>query len=342
MGIYKDKKTGLYRYDFQLHVVRYTDRGYRTRREAEAAEAKRRVEVLAGLTATWSTFSDLAKDWLKDLAGRASEAWVKQCVWKLNKYAGPISRLPPAQVKPLVVQKLLTRIACETSPKTSNEVRKILGAAFRWAVDMGGVEYNPVMRVRTLPVAPPELEVIPTADLIAVILAAEGRMSRFLTVQATSAARRIEIARLRLEDVDLDGAQPRIALRHNKGKVGRVRWRPLPPAAAEAVARQIQEGARWGWVWPGRDSKRHIGEETLRGLLAAACKRAGVPQYGFHSVRRWAATSANEAGHADKTVSTFLGHTNTAVTSRYVEVQDGAMLEIAERLERKLKIRLVV
>lgn len=342
MGIYRDKTTRSYRYDFRLNGQRYTGRGFRTIRAAEAAEADRRQRVLVGLTGQWPTFSALAQEWLADLGTRASEGWVKQCLWKLTKHAAPIAGLPPSQIRPLTLQRLLAQVANGTSPKAANELRKILGAAFRWAVDMGGLPANPVQRIRKFAVEEPEIDVIPTEDLRALILAADDRLARFLTVQALTAARRVEISRLRIEDCLLDSSPPLIALRHDKGGKGRLRWRPLPALAAEALARQIAIGARGQFVWPGRGAVAHISNEALNHSLRRACERAQLRRYGFHSVRRWAATSAIETGFVDKVVAEFLGHKDTSVTRRYVAVKETVIADIGDRLEAKLTGRVAV
>lgn len=334
MGVYRDKKTNLWRYDFRVAGNRYSSKGFRTMRQADDAEAARRREIEIGLSGHWPTFSDMAKAWLQDLAIRASVEWVQQCQWKLNKHAKLIAGRPPRQIKPATIAHLLREIARSTSPKTANEMRKILAACFRWAVDMGGLERNPVTPTKRMPVPHPIPHVISTAHLRALIVAADDRLARFLTVQSLTGARRSEILRLRIEDCDLDRTPPRVALRHSKGG-DRSRWRPLPTVAADALRRQIEIGSRGDYVWPGRN-RRPLSREAIFDTLKKACERAKLPRYGFHSIRRWAATRAVESGVSSQIAAEFLGHSDTSVLFAYVAVDDRFLVEIGEALAREL------
>jgi len=330
MSVYLDNRTNLWRYDFRLVGQRYSARGFKTKIVARNAEAARRREIEVGLTGQWPTFSELAQAWLADLATRSTAEWVKQCQWKLNKHATAIAHRPPKDIRPVAVQQILAHVARGTSPKAANELRKILAACFRWAVDMGGLERNPVLPVRRFPVSPPIPHVIPTAHLRALLVAADERLLRFLTVQALTGARRSEILRLRLADCQLEAVPPRIALRHAKGGE-RVRWRPLPAAAANALRQQVQGGSRGEMVWPGR-SRAPLSREAIADTLKRACARAGIPRYGFHSIRRWAATHAIQSGFSDKIAAEFLGHSDTSVMSAYVSIEDRFVVEIGEAL----------
>lgn len=337
MGTYKHKTKRKWRYDFRLGGERYTSQWYDSEREAKAAETARRARVLTGLSGAWPTFSALAADWTESLASRGvGEHYMRQAHAQFAKWLAPIAHRPPADITPLEVQRLLQRVAAETSPVNANAVRKILRACFSYGTRLGGLTRNPAAMVR--PWREParradEVDAIPTADLRAVLLASPPWLRRMLTVQALTGARWVEIARLRPEDCQLDVNPPHVTLRHLKGG-DRERRRVLPLPAVEALREQIRRGG--DWLWPGRATTGHVGYPACWKHLQRACERAGVRPYSFHAVRRWAATTAMMAGVSDRIVAEFLGHADATVVHRYQRVEDAVVGTISDALAREL------
>lgn len=253
---YKAKTGKLYRYHFQVGLQRFTKRGFASQREAKDAEAEHRRQVYVGLTGQWPTFSELAKDYLGAAARRSSAEWIGQQVCKLNKHAATIANLPPREIRPIHVERLLRAVAKNgNGPASINEVRKILHGVFQYAVNIGGLERNPVSTIRRVPQPFKEPRAIPTEDLRRLMVSANPALARFLTVQACTGARWREIARLTPADVRLDAKpSPYVLLRSGKsgGRGIRARVQYLPATAADALQSQVMERAsallRW-WLY---------------------------------------------------------------------------------------------
>lgn len=336
MTIYRAGRT--WRYDFRMAGVRYTERGFETKQAARQAEAERRKRILVGLTGEWSSFGDLVADWIESLRDRdVSQHYQNLAIGQFDKWLPSLSTLPPAEIRPLAIQRALAECARRTSPQNANSIRRQLKACFAFGCRLGGLAVNPAAAV--LPFREPERRAedviaIPTGHLRAVILAAPGWLARMLTVQALTGARWIEIARLRPQDCELDTDPPAVWLRHRKGG-DRSRRRVLPAAAALAVREQLPRGNR-EWLWPGRPGTEHRQYDGCWKQLQAACRRAEVPAYSFHAVRRWAATVAMHRGFQDRVAAEFLGHADASVIHRYQRVEDALAASIGAALAEEL------
>jgi integrase len=336
MTIYR--QGAAWRYDFTLSGTRYTRRGYRTKTDAQQAEAQHRNRILVGLSGEWQSFAALVADWLDSLKDRnVSTHYQTLAVGQFDKWLAPLAKVPPREIKPLAIQRLLGECARQTSPQNANAVRRQARAAFSWACRLGGLERNPVAAVP--PFREPErradeVQAIPGDDLRSVMLAAEPWLRRLLTVQALTGARWVEIVRLRPEDCELETDPPAVWLRHHKGGE-RSRRRVLPAAAAAAIRSQLRRGNAM-WLWPGRPGTEHRLYDGCLKQLHAACDRAGVRRYGFHAVRRWAATQAMALGIPDRVAAEFLGHADASVIHRYQRVEDALVVTIGDALAATL------
>jgi integrase len=86
-----------------------------------------------------------------------------------------------------------------------------------------------------------------------------------------------------------------------------------------------------GWVFPGAYGKNHFCHSGIH--WQRACERAGLEDLRFHDLRHVAATRLAESGTADAlTVAAILGHTNVAMTARYVNSTSQAMRAAMEAL----------
>jgi integrase len=344
MTVSRDNDTGLFRYHFQAAGQRYTHRGFPTIRAARKAEAGRRHELECGRSAAFKTFADLAKAYLAEKNRTASAAWAEQLQWKLNKRCGRWAMMRPEQIGPAHVAKLLQDVAdAGNGPRSVNEYRRILHAVFEYGVKMEALMRNPVSKVDRVgePVEP--LRPIPTEDLRKLLLAANPALRNQLVVSAMTGSRWVELTRLTREDLYLDQEPPYCVLRSRKKRGGgeRPRKQYLPPSAADALRGQIDgtfEGAADAVrVFPGpRGTQKH---HAAVKRLHRACLRAGIPEYGFHRIRYWTGSQAVTFGVSNKVIAKFLGHTTTAVTERYMHLEDPLLVDLAGSLEESLGIK---
>lgn len=340
-----------YRYHFMASGARYTKRGYRTIQAARDAEHERRKEVAQGIGRGLSTWCELTAAYLKDSARTKTPDWVDQLAWKLDKYTACWNALPIGGVTPRHITAMLQdATAAGLKPATINQLRAMVHAVFAWAIRQDVLLRNPAAKVDRQPTPDVQLPPIPTEDFRKLLVACEPALRRQLLVQAFTGARRIELARLKPEHLHLDSPQPYCELRTRKKRGGgeRMRRQYLPPFAVSTLREQLRDGATPEWVFPAKLGFKGGGRRTADGMqrhdgasnqLRKACRRAKISVYGFHSIRRWAATEAGLMGLNENAISKFLGQATTAATRQYVWITDQVMVDVGRQLEKTLRTR---
>lgn len=154
---------------------------------------------------------------------------------------------------------------------------------------------------------------------------------------AATGVRRSELLAFRVQDLELDGARPRVKVRQRtraqKGKgqvVGALKSRharrdlPIPLRVADSL-RPLLTGKRpdelvFESPLGGSYDPAHIFTRVLR----PACAEAGVEWAGFHTFRHTVASQKFAAGSNAKQVQHWLGHHSAAFTQdTYVHLLDG-------------------
>jgi len=137
--------------------------------------------------------------------------------------------------------------------------------------------------------------------------------------------RRIEVARLRLNDVDLD--QKLMTVPAAKRSDGRKL--PLLPYVVAALRSYLH-------IRPATDSDQFfVGQEKLVGralsevavsaAIERAYRRCGFPWYGTHRLRRCFATRLYAHGANMKEIADLLGHRLVTTTERYAQVDPSGL-----------------
>ena len=241
-------------------------------------------------------------------------------------------------------------------PNTVGVVQGVLSAAFNQAVYDGLIPANPCARVKKAAArGKTPMRALSGAEASRLTDAAAGTKEEALIVLALrTGMRQGELAALRWEDLDLEGARPSVTVSRSADtrtqtvvsptKTGETRTLGLGPRTVEAVrrhkARQREErmaATTWedtGWVFPngrGKVRRRDTVMRIFRGLL----KKAGLPAtVRFHDLRHTAGTHALKAGRPVHEVSKMLGHSDPAMTlRRYAHVLDDMRDETAAAMD---------
>lgn len=134
-----------------------------------------------------------------------------------------------------------------------------------------------------------------------------------LDVAVTMGPRVAELCKLRIEDVDLEGAQAQIV----EGKGGKDRMVRIPGRLVEVLRNWIGD-RRSGFLFPGPGGKR-MATRTFRLNLKQLAELAGIARRVHpHCLRHTAATRMLENGATLSEVQHQLGHSSITITAIYL------------------------
>jgi integrase/recombinase XerD len=209
-----------------------------------------------------------------------------------------------------------------TRGPSKNQYLKGLRSFFSWCAqhpEESGVtpETDPTRNIPRPKVLTSPPDAYSVGEVVALLHAAAERSQRRADALQTIyllGLRRVEMCRLRAEDVDW--GRNRVVVR---GKGGKTRHVPIPPGAQGPLHRlELPLG---------------ITESTLSNWGTQAARDAAIkrPWRSVHILRRSYATHLRRKGADVAVISWLLGHSNLAVTDRYFE-HDYADMEQAVSL----------
>lgn len=187
-------------------------------------------------------------------------------------------------------------------PATRNVWVSHLSAYYRWMMDEGLVEKNPMSRVPRARVPESLPRPIGEIDLERALAAANARMAAWLTLGGYAGLRVSEIAHLHGEHVSAG------TLRVVRSKGGKSRVIPMHPKVETALEPFLRTGELWTLA-PADIGKRIARHFRSHDIDATA-----------HALRHRFATAVYEATGDILVVRDLLGHASTATTQIYARV----------------------
>ncbi len=200
---------------------------------------------------------------------------------------------------------------------------------FRWLESTGRLFENPAAKL-VIPRRRPRIIQAPAESLVARLLAtldttkACGIRDRaWLELAYASGARRIEMVRLNVQDVDL---QQRVVRLYGKGD--KARMAPIGRQAAHWLRRYLAEvrpkllaGKDTSALWLGSRGGRALGYQAIQQQLRSYTRKARLPTslLTVHSLRRACATHMLQHGASPLLLQELLGHQRSATLSHYLK-----------------------
>lgn len=318
-------------------VVRYR----RTKREA-LDELRRMLAQRDTLTNDRTTVAAWLDHWLATTAAtRVRESTLRGYTSKVEQYLKPtLGKKRLTALRPHDLERMYAdMIGRGLSPRTVAQTHAILHQAIGKAVKAGLVASNVADLADKPPVRREPPTVFDPAALRTILATAAGdRMEARWWVALTLGLRQGEALGLTWDDVNLDGPQPSVTVRHSlqrgRGGLGHVLpksaagYRTVPMSRAMTAVlrrhrdRQEGERVRAANVWANdldlvftQDTGRPVGPESDNRAWHALLTKAGQPSVKLHAARHTAITMWLLAGVPLHTAKVWAGHASIQITS---------------------------
>jgi integrase len=244
---------------------------------------------------------------------------------KFLQHAGnPLAAsITPEQVESF----LLTR----PSNHNFNKVRTELMCLFSWAHRRQMIPSNPVYLVDKVKWDRRQ-KVIPTSVEMAKILMAAGPDRPLLLILFHTMARIDEILRLKWEDVNFEKKAMRLWTRKRRGGNWEFDWMPMNEDLEEILWNLYQKREQEEWIFfNSLTGTRYFYRPRL---MATVCMRAGVPKYGFHTIRHFVASYLFDKKKVSlPVISKLLRHKSLRTTELYLQAIDPRFRDAVRLLE---------
>ena len=286
-----------------------------------------------------------ATQWLQILAARRyRQATIRAyagTLGQLGVFLVPRGRTRASDVTESDLTAWLAALAERgTSSNTILSYTKVVRLWFSWLEAQGHLFLNPAAelilhRERKLLPAPTQAQISALLAVPDVARPLGLRDRAILETMYATAARREEMLRLNLADLDLDNATMRVT-----GKGGHERVLPLTTPAVKWLSEYIQTvrprllGLRLNEeaLWIDRMRKR-LDAQALVALVKTHAKTAGVTGISPHALRRACATHLLQNGAHPVQVQTLLGHVSLRSLRHYLRLT----IQDVQAMHRKTK-----
>lgn len=273
------------------------------------------------------TGDELLDDWVLWMDARGlSERTVRER-WQI---VGRVSRHATVSSDGLTSRQIQTYLArAGISQSTRANYHVALSAWFRWLVEQGHRDDNPMARIPRPKVPRRRPRPMATEHLERLLASNMHRRTRMMILLATYQGLRVhEIAKLKGEHVDVLGGRLYV-----KGKGGVDEWLPLHPR----IAKEAVGYPRRGYWFPSHKGNRDgkpgapILARSVSTIISNAAARSGAMGTA-HNIRHWYGTELNRAGVPILTLRSLMRHASAATTQIYAEIDEDQRTDGISRL----------
>ena len=358
MSVYLVKGKG-WRYDFTLKGERYTETWFKTKKAAQAAEAKRREElrnpkpemgveeqpaaestVADCQTKTGITFLELVNSRLDYVKAYNSKGHYENHVFMARRWVKQWGKLEVSQISQALIEKFILERS-RLSPATANRELRYLRATFNFGKKRKVIQDNPLDGLEFLPVEKILRYTPSPEDVDKVIAAADDETKDYLCTIRETLGRMGEINRLTWNDVDLKERHVGLYTRKKKGGHLTPRKIPMTQRLHAILSRRYEtRDSSKAWVFWHTYRSSKTGElkegpyQDRKKFMKTLCKKAGVKYFRFHALRHSGASLMDTCKVPIGSIQRILGHESRTTTEIYLHSigeSERAAIEVFER-----------
>lgn len=325
--IKKDAK-GRYRYQFQHQGKTYSKAWFSTRAAAVSSREEHKKRVKAeGRVGEGLTFLDLANQYLDFSKRRHAPRTYAYKVIVFRRFKEFAGDLPVDKIDGLILESFFRTRSGSVS---YNRHKRELCSMLRWCYRRELIAKNVCDFLENLP-EPRYVPPVPSQEELAKIMLAAGKDRPLLLTCYHTMGRIGEILGLRWDDINF--SERTIKLWTSKTKTGAPRFDLLPinQALYKTLWRLWEGRSQDEWVFLNPKTKTRYDRRPK--LMHSICKRAGVPHYGFHAIRHFAASRLYDTHKFSMAkVSRLLRHSSKRTTEIYLQSFDADLRQVLESL----------
>jgi len=313
--------------DLTQHKREKIFRGAAAKKQAIAWEVEQRgrtdAEFVRGTrTGTVLSLLDLANDYT-DYAVRfcsktrdeKKSTWLR--LFKMYEHGIPVKHLTPKMALDYLNAQMAVR-----SGNAANKDRKNLVAAWNWGRKFieGFPVVNPWAVCERMPEQRSPRYVPSEADFWKVVDISVGQDRLVLLAYLFTAARKSELFRLLVSEVDFGAGAIELRSRKNRSSSWEIRRVPMVDELYDLMLAHVQALAGNDYVFTCSWPENMKGEpyKNRYHWLKKQCDRAGVKRFDWHSIRHLTSRILAQRGVPSKVIQEILGHKNLRTTEIYL------------------------
>lgn len=335
--------------DFRAGHTRYRKRSpENTKTGAQAYEAYLRQKLARGESIDQETlipkqkqsFEGFAAKWFEDYVipnNKFSEQRSKKYILQasLIPFFGkiPVSQVTGYQIEQYKALTSREGVINKTINNRLTVLRKCLITAYEWL----GLEGTPP-KITWLKCAPPKTDYLTPKESDILLENADGVVHEMILTALRTGMRQGELKGLQWSSVDWENGT--ITIQHSRcdytkelgsPKSNRVRHIPMHPDVHEVL---LKRKANNGYVFVDRD-KQPFDNQRLKLRLAHVRKKAGLRDFGWHTLRHTFASHLVMGGVHVASVQALLGHSNITTTMKYAHLAPSTLRAAIDVLNPK-------
>ena len=348
MSVYSIKGKG-WRYDFTHKGIRYTATWFKTKAQAQRAEAKQREEVLNPKpqlqTPTGMEFLELVNRRLDYVKAYNSERHYTDHIYLARRWIKKWGKLNCSEITSDMLQSYLIRRSRDTSPYTANKELRYLRSLFNFGMHPNRfwLSKNPTSGISFFPVEKKIKYVPPKEDVLKVISLADPETQDYLWTIVFTMARMSEVNRLTWDDIDLEGRYLVLYTRKKRGGHLTPRKIPLSEQLFNLLHRRyLNRDNKKPWVfwhryWSQQSRAWVEGPYNDRsGIMKTLCDKANVRYFRYHALRHFGASLLAHSKTPLTSIQALLGHENLQTTILYLHSISGSEETAIDVLEKAI------
>jgi integrase len=306
-----------WRYEFERNGVRHGESGFLTKKDAKAAEAEARKNLVTINT----DFVRLAESRLDDLKARRTDKYYRENVSLINNLL-----LRWEGKKTITREDVEEYLMSLPSPFVANKHLRFLKALWNHGVEREWFTYNPAGKIKHFPIRKKQKYIPPLGDIKLVLELCNPEQRRYLLVVAHTMGRIGSVNQLKWEDIHEDY----LSLYTRKARNSDTKEIKVPlNDVLKQVLSEIPRAGLYLFINPRTQRPYDYRDKFLPNL----CRDAGVKPFMYHALRHYGASLLAHLGTPLTDIQKLLGHEKATTTDIYLQSLIGSTTEAVKKLE---------